>query len=398
MDGRMNKLISKLKLIILYIIRFVLKIFQIFPVQKNKIVFISFTGQSYSCSPKYISEYVAKAYPDLFKIVWVLNDSTKYASLKEKGIEIVRNNTLSYLFHVLTAKFIISNNAIASIFPPFKKNQYFINTWHGGGAYKRVGNDVDQDVITIKKTKIIADQTSLFLSSNHRFSTVMSTATQVPYDKMWEIGLPRNDILFHKQPQIITKVKKHFHLPDSIKMAIYAPTYRGKLTDTTGRNDLDAVACLKALEQRFGGEWRLLYRSHYLIDEKSNSDLQQKLVINASNYEDMQELLCACDVLITDYSSSMWDFSLTGKPCFIYATDVAKYQQERDFYTPMNRWPFPIAETNEELSRKIICFNEDEYQKNILLHHADLGICETGKASELVGNFIYEKCYAHQQK
>jgi CDP-glycerol glycerophosphotransferase len=79
-----------------------------------------------------------------------------------------------------------------------------------------------------------------------------------------------------------------------------------------------------------------------------------KYAVNASKYDEMQELLCMADVLITDYSSSQWDFALTGKPGFLFTPDLDYYQHEdRGFYTPIDDWPFPYAKTNEELSNLI---------------------------------------------
>jgi CDP-glycerol glycerophosphotransferase len=105
-------------------------------------------------------------------------------------------------------------------------------------------------------------------------------------------------------------------------------------------------------------------------------------VISASDYPDMQELLYAADILITDYSSSMWDFSLTFKPCFIFAPDLKKYLAEQGFYTPIEEWPFPIAETNEQLIENINNINEEKYKQTVRKHHADLGSYENGTACE----------------
>ena len=107
-------------------------------------------------------------------------------------------------------------------------------------------------------------------------------------------------------------------------------------------------------------------------------------VFDVTNYPDMQELLCAADILITDYSSCMWDFSLMYKPCFIYATDIEQYTQERDFYTPMSEWPFPIATNTDELINNILNFNQEEYVQKVKQHHKALGSFEDGHASERI--------------
>lgn len=105
---------------------------------------------------------------------------------------------------------------------------------------------------------------------------------------------------------------------------------------------------LKALSERFGQEFVVLERKHYAVKPAVSEG-----VYPASEYPDMQELLAAADVLITDYSSSMWDFALTGKPGFLYTPDLGEYRQERDFYTPIEMWPYPYAENVDDLIRLI---------------------------------------------
>ena len=78
-------------------------------------------------------------------------------------------------------------------------------------------------------------------------------------------------------------------------------------------------------------------------------DFDGDRLVNVSDYPDMQELLCAAGLLITDYSSSMFDYALTGKPIARFATDIEAYQKDRDFYFPLESLPFPLAKSNEEL-------------------------------------------------
>lgn len=96
----------------------------------------------------------------------------------------------------------------------------------------------------------------------------------------------------------------------------------------------------------------------------------------------MQELLAAADVLITDYSSCMWDFALTDKPGFLFFPDLDQFDREKDFYTSPEQWPYALAESEEELCRRI-----EEYEKETALKKRDDFMelaknCERGTASE----------------
>ena len=114
--------------------------------------------------------------------------------------------------------------------------------------------------------------------------------------------------------------------------------------------------------------------------------------MDLTEYEDMQELLLATDVMINDFSSSMWDFMLTGKPSFMYAIDMKHYIETTEVYTPIEEWPFPKSTNNDELVDSIVSFDEEKYIENCKKHYETLGGCETGHACEQVCKRIAEVC------
>ena len=105
----------------------------------------------------------------------------------------------------------------------------------------------------------------------------------------------------------------------------------------------------------------------------------------------MQELLAVSDALITDYSSSIWDYSFTYKPCFLYCYDLASYKSERDFYIPIENWGFPIAENNSQLMNGILKFSYDLYLEKMKNHHKELGSYENGTATSTICDLISKK-------
>ena len=108
-------------------------------------------------------------------------------------------------------------------------------------------------------------------------------------------------------------------------------------------------------------------------------------------HPDMQELLCACDLLITDYSSSMFDYALGGKPCVRWANDVESYIGDRNFYFDYDEIPFPHAENNEDLIKLIEGFDTDKYNKDKDDFYNRLQFCEDGHASERCAEWIEDK-------
>ena len=115
-------------------------------------------------------------------------------------------------------------------------------------------------------------------------------------------------------------------------------------------------------------------------------------MLDLSDYPDMQELLQTADAMLNDFSSSMWDFMLTGRPSFLFAVDLEHYVETTQVYTPVKDWPFPRSTNNDDLEKTILEFDEAAYAAACRRHYEELGGCETGKATELICKRIYEKC------
>ncbi|NLE03910.1 MAG: hypothetical protein GX638_03775, partial [Crenarchaeota archaeon] len=111
-------------------------------------------------------------------------------------------------------------------------------------------------------------------------------------------------------------------------------------------------------------------------------------IINASSWPDMQELLAASDMLITDYSNVMFEFSLQKKPVFLYAVDINTYKEERDFYFDLEKLPYPTAQNNYELNELIKQYDQKRYEEKLLSFMQSIGIKETGFASQKVVEYI----------
>lgn len=372
-------------------IKQLLKVFQVVPIKRNRIFFWAYSGKQYACNPKYIYEELLAKYPDKFEVIWMIN-----RPIPIPGNPIcVKRNSFKYCYYILTSHVIVSNGGF-NVFLPYKKSQLKINTWHGGGAYKKGGLDTECSDIERRRLKIDGANTDLLISSNKRFSKVFPPSCAIDPNRVWEIGLPRNDLLLHAKSSDRKTVFEKLKLDFNKKLVLFAPTYRGDFSHATFKDiTFDYKKCKEALSKRFGGSWLLGFRMHYAYASEIREVPDS---INLSDYPDMQELLLAADILITDYSSSIWDFSLTNRPCFIWATDLDQYKRDVDFYTPIEEWPFSIAKTDEELVSNILNFDEQDYLKAVAEHHSDLGDCETGHASEIVANAIYNYCFNNVSK
>ena len=362
-----------------------LQLFRLLPL-KNRVSFISFSGRQYSDSPKRISDALLEMRPDIEQI-WAFNEPEKFEFLKEKGIKVVKYKSFEYLYYVMTSKVYVDNAEFWSILK-FRPQQMVLETWHGGGAYKRVGghridvNQREQRHAVEKMNKI-----TLFLSSSRAFTDFVIQGAYQYHGEVLECGLPRNDDLLHPDPAAAAKVREALNIPAGAKVLLYAPTFRN--SHTLDLYDVDFARLKASLEARFGGQWVILLRMHYYVADKAMST-KAGFLRNATDYPDMQDLLLAADVLLTDYSSCMWDFSLMHRPCFLYARDIAAYQGERDFYTPIHDWPFPLAADNDALAQVIADFDEPTYRAAVDRHHLSLGSTESGTAAKQCAERIAE--------
>lgn len=367
--------------LLIIIVRFILKIFYIFQVNDKSILFISYDGLQYSCNPKYISEYILGKNTNNLELYWVFRDINKFDYLKCKYHKIIKYRSFEYLKYFLTSKVLITNTSFPS-FIPFRKEQLLINTWHGGGAYKKIILD---NKVPIETKKIYSHSTDLFLSTSKLSSDLIIRDTFNFKGKILEVGYPRNDIFFKDTYTTKIKVFNYYSIDLSEKIVLYAPTYRKNTNKETYALEVDKI--INQLFLKFGGSWKVFVRAHHFI--KSNFDFNDnKNLINVSDYDDMQELLCSADLLITDYSSCIWDFSLMLKPSILLLKDLNEYKNERNFYVPIEMWNIPIALNNEELIEIISKLDIVSNKINIQKHFDYFGSFETGKACQEVDKII----------
>lgn len=361
--------------------------FRVYPINNRKIVFCSYFGNGYGDNPKYIAEEIINQKLNI-DMVWLLRKELFLSHNLPPSIRPVKKNSLRGIYEMVTAKVWIDNSR-KPYFVKKRKGQYYIQTWHGAPALKKIEKDVEDklDKIYVKNAKEDSDKVDLFLSNCKHFSNLIKKSFWYN-GEILECGLPRNDIIFKRNKIINEKVRKYFNISKDKKIVLYAPTFR-KNSNIDVYN-LDINMCLNSLTNRFKGEWVFLVRLHPNVQYKTFDILNKKNVFNASLYDDLQEILSVVDVLITDYSSLMFDFALTGLPVFLYAPDIEDYKNDRNFYFCFEELPFSLAENNYDLSNAINNFNEVKYKEDLKSFFNYIGSFENGNASKIVVDKIKE--------
>lgn len=368
--------------IISLILRVVLLPLTLLPVRKNRVLFVSYRGKQYSCNPRYISQALEGSPAE---IIWGLRNPEEFAYLRRRGIKTVSDHGIKFLYYALTARVVVTNTYYKPYIPR-RKGTFYLRTWHGGGAYKKVTYPSGAKGRYIRLQQSGAD---LYLSSSEMFTRQTIRETFGYTGEVLEKGMPRNDVLISEAARLeaARAARSFLGIDCEAKICLYAPTWRD--SGDSWNFGLDTAGLRNALETRFGGKWLILFRGHHTLDGKAGA---QGFDIDAGSCPDMQELLAASDVLVTDYSSSIWDMSLTGKPAFLYCTDLGEYSSARDFYTDIHTWPYPLAENNAELEQNILNFDPDACARAIREHHKALGIRESGHAAEICAERILREC------
>lgn len=352
------------------------------PKDANKAVCQSYYGRGYSDSPRALAEELkARGW----KVYWVVNGAESARSLPE-GITPILLDSPKAIYHLCTAGVWVDNSRKWAYTQKRGKTVY-VQTWHGF-PLKRIegdaGDALPADYIrAAKKDSAMAD---LFLSDSRFLTEIYRRAFWYP-GAVLECGFPRNDVLFGEHPELSEKVRAALGISPDRKLLLYAPTFRKD--QGLEVYDVDYRRVAEALGRRFGGEWLILARLHPNIAEKASQlQLDPRYVVNASDYPDIQELYVAADGLLTDYSSVMFDFMHTGRPCFAYVNDLAAYRGDRNFYFDIDRLPFARAETNDELERIILDFDPDLQRERTAAFRREFGICENGSAARQVADHL----------
>jgi len=352
-------------------------------ISPTKIVFNNFLGKGYGCNPKYIAEEILRQNLP-YDLVWLVRDLNEPMPAK---IRKVLYGSVDSIYEVATAKVIVSNVKNLLPYPNKKQGQYFIMTWHGACSFKPVEKDAENKLSPayVRESKINSQMTDLMMAGSQDQFDEFRRAFWYN-GEILKCGIPRNDIFFNHDTEIISRIRKTLNVPDGNRIIIFAPTFRDNPAILADVYKFDAKRLLEIMRKKFGGSWTLLIRLHPNISYLNANDFfgDSENIINVTNYPDMQELIVVSDVLISDYSSLIYDFMVSHKPVFIYAKDFDTYPKERGFKQLYFDLPYKINRTEDELFSCIKTFDFKALEPTIKNFLDVVKPFDTGHASEEV--------------
>ena len=338
------------------------KLFTKFPINNKQVSFIIDSNESFKGNLDYIKKEFEKRGDFHFNFFY--KDKLSFSNFKNLA-------TSKYVF--------LNDNFFPLAFMNFKKETKIIQLWHAPGAFKKFGASVDSESRDILSK--ISQNIDYLITSSENIEKYYSEAFQIDKSKIKPLGLPRADYYFENHDNSDLK----YALAKNKKIVLYAPTFRDNPKDNNVFNFLD----LEKFNKELGDEYVLVLRLHPKIKKFFKGEIEaSQNYIDCTDFKNEQELLLISDILITDYSSIMIEFSLLDKPIIFFTYDYDTYNtKDRSFYFDFKKnVPGSVVYTTDELINKI---KDNDFDKNKILKFRKTQFNSfDGKASKRVVDFV----------
>lgn len=382
-------LFNVLKHLYIYYVEFLMALFSYFELAP-KILFISNWGKAPCCNPLYIYREVSSRNMSV-ECKWAVNQKWIH---KLSNLDLTKYRSVLFFYHMSTAKVIISNVRLPYYWKK-RNGQIYIQTWHSGIGLKKCEADVVDSLTRdyVKDAMSDASKTDLMLS-NSLWESELYRKSFWYKGEILECGLPREDVFATESPYAKNAKKAVLDTYDlnneeDLHLALYVPTFR--VDESMEAYNIDYELLLNNLRSKWKGNWKIILRLHPNIQNKQKEIDYCKDILNGSKYSEINDLILSSDIVISDYSSCMFDAMLANKKVFLYASDVDDYMKDRGTLFKFEELPFSLAHNNSELSKIIKEFDETSYNKKCEDFKKGLGIFEIGHGAKSVVDWIEKR-------
>ncbi|HEY6278432.1 MAG TPA: bifunctional glycosyltransferase family 2 protein/CDP-glycerol:glycerophosphate glycerophosphotransferase [Streptosporangiaceae bacterium] len=325
----------------------------LYPIQSRRplrdaVLFASWNGKQCADNPRGIAEELRRRGDDR-EHIWVVAD---YTTPAPAGDRLVLSGTEEYFEALARCRYIIANDDM----PPYfrkREGQIYLQTWHGT-PLKKIGFDIDRPQFASGTAYFehLADDVAKWdlLLSQNPFSTPIFRRAFRFGGEICETGYPRNDVLARADTMTV-QARRRLGIADGKRVVLYAPTWRDNQFYASGRYRFDLRLDLERAWQVLGPDYVVLVRGHHHLASDVTAGARPSFALNVTGYPDIAELFLVSDVLITDYSSVMFDFAATGRPMLFFTYDLEQYRDQlRGFYFDFEaEAPGPLLATSDEV-------------------------------------------------
>lgn len=368
-------------------------------VKEESIIFESFNGRAISDNPKAIFDHMQNDEFSNYQMWWSISRSY-FHEYKEiyPELNLIKRFSLKWLYELGRSRFWILN-ARMPYWIKKPKHTIFIQTWHGT-PLKKIGLDLleihmpETELTAYKKAfKDEADSWDYLLVPNNYSAEIFKSSFDFKKE-MIKKGYPRNDRLInYNTTGEIEKIKKNLDIPIEHKVILYAPTWRDDFYYCKGKYKFKLPFDLNTVQEIVGEGVTFIIHPHYLIQDQIDTQDHDWVKVY-SKHEEISLLYLISNLLITDYSSTMFDFAILQRPILLFMYDFERYKDvTRGFYFDINQnAPGPIANNATEfykLLKEYMLKEEFSIYKNKLAQfHATYCNWEEGTASIEISKLI----------
>lgn len=334
-------------------------------VDKKSIIFSSLGGRKFDDSPRALYDKICsmEEFRD-WKLIWAFVEPDRFNVPRGEKVQI---DTFSFFKALLFSRVWIGNSEIDRGIRLFTSKHIRIETWHGTPLKKICGEENRTSVEKVSMNRKV-DKTTIRCSQSEYDRIIYSRIFSADKDAILLCDLPRNDELLSYTQNKLDLIKENLNIDKNKKIILYTPTYREYLTNEKGENSIAPPIDFEKWEKELGDKYVLLIRAHYVVTEAMNLP-ETSFVMDVSNYGSLNDLYAIADVMISDYSSTFFDYSILDRPMFCFAYDFEEYTDKRGLYLDLEKeLPCPL----------------DRDQDTLLAHIKNV---DYGKASEATKRF-----------
>ena len=292
------------------------------PVEQKSMIFVSFSGRRFDDSPKAIYEEVCRR--DYFKdwdLIWAFKNPESYHISRGTTIHF---GSKEYWLTLLKSRVWIDNGGIDLGLDLNRKRNLAVHTWHGTVLKWGYGHEKKNPVLAFYRKLIPKDSRSIrCIQTENEIDVCVETFKAAP-DTFLRCGLPRNDCLLNYTEEHKREIKRSLGIPENKKVILYMPTFRAYVQDENHEYCIKPPINVEKWKTMLGDQYVLLIRTHYMISNALNL-VEDSFIHDVSKYEPLSDLYVLADILISDYSSCMFDFSILEKPIRCFGYDYDEY-------------------------------------------------------------------------
>ena len=364
-----------------YMMSVAISILKLFIKPDDKLIlFNSYAGRKYDDSPKAI--YEAMRHDPRFKgyhFVWAFHNPEQH---NVKGAKKIKTDCLDYFMTALMARVWVTNSSVERGLSFKRRSTLYFNTWHGT-PMKKMGTDINDGNQSFQSKG--KNNFDVMMSQGDFDTEIFSRSFNIPKERFLKVGLPRNDILAAYTSKQRKDIRCKLGIKEEQKVILYCPTFREYEKDENFGVVMAPPMDLRKWQSKLGSDYVLLMRAHYEVSKVMNID-ENEFVKDMTDYPDLNELLIAADILISDYSSVYFDYSITGKPILHFTYDYEKYSRERGMYIDIRNY-FNGSANEDDLIRIIKEMNEQK-EKNRTIRFRSKFVNHYGNATIKAVNCI----------